>query len=901
MAGLFDDIPTVAPQPKAKAPAPRAGLFDDIPDQGVGDLLMTGLKKLPSSAGALIKNTVNSLNPANYPAEGRAISSLVRGGLENVRDMSPPENRGDAPPMATPQERTAATAAGHAVVRPFTHPLKAFAEDPASALSTWSIPLTLGGSSLEAAPVGALQTAGKVMTTAGDLTNPVGAALKVAGAVPKVVGKVLPKGVPAAEMAARRARFAAAGVDPSYATIGGPLTQAGAEFTAKGPLSFGARANLAKQVAQTGEAVADTAGSYGNATTPALAGETIQGGIKRYVGDAATPGSFKAKVEGLYDNAFTPILKGETDAIAKSEAAQAQKAGNAAGDYEKQLADAQAAQRGEQMAAEQGMPIPDDQKTVLPVKPEPPAATPTTSTAKTQETLSDIASTINSPSIRGVIQDQRIPKLLDAIQQDPASVRFTDLRSLRTWVRNAQGNPDLILGVGQGNLQKLEGALTDDIYANAQQFGGDAALQKLKRTDEFYRKGTQRIQTALQPFVDKASGEGAFARLQAVAGSGSTADVNSLFRLKRSLQPDEWGDVQASLIQNAGMAPSEGATTFSPTKFVDWYSKLPEQSKAVLFGGAGSAAKAKDGAAALRAQLDNLVSVSNDVSKVEKTSQAVKGASAWQTGALGLTALGAATTLHPGVILSEIGALGGEATAAQILTSPKALRWITRVSAASAKGGEAMQPVLNGLARVAKTDAQLQPVYQAVQSVMKPPEKPAEGSQGFDPSTMTDDELKATAGAAAPAETPSAAPSGDREAMINGMQPEEALALTMAGEGSSDPHEMAGVGHVVMNRLNSGKFGSTLSDVLKPEEFNAWENPEKLAALKDTPKYQQALALAHQIASGQHADITGNARHFYAPEAQAELHRTNPTKYPHLRPDFAQGDGLPLGKTVFYP
>lgn len=707
-------------------------------------------------------------------------------------------------------------------------------------------------------------------------------------------------------MDARMARFKTADVDPSSATVGGPLTQGFAEFTAKGPLSAGARRSLAGQIGQAETAVTRTASAYGAPTTPNLAGGTLQEGINRYVGDVATPGSFKAKVEGMYDAAFDPILKGEAQAVAKSEADQAAKVGTLKGDHAAQLEEAQAAQRGEQLAAEQGMPVPADQQTPTPQPPELPPAQPTTATGKTQETLNTIASTINSPAIRGIIQDPRIPAILNAFEKEPASVRFTDLRSLRTWVRNAQGNPDLILGVGQGNLQKLESALTEDIYTNAQKFGGDAALNRLKRTDDFYRAGVQRIQTALQPFIDKSSPEGAFARIQGIASSGSSADVNSLFRLKRSLPPADFGDVQASLIQNAGqVADGSGKTAFSPAAFVGWYSKLPEASKDILFGAGGSAAKAKPAAAALKTQLDNLVSVAGDLAPWEKiaSAQGMKGASPWQVGTSGTAAMYAVASLHPMAILGEAAALGGEALTAQFLTSPAALRWINRLS--TSKSAQALDAAVGGLSRASKSSPVLASLHSAVSQAMvnaqNPPQKPAEAHGGFDPSQMTDEELKAAGGAPEPSEHAAQPSDEGRVAMIDSMTPKEAMALTIAGEASSDPHEMAGVGHVMANRLASGKYGSTMADILKPAEFNVWENPTKLAELKGTPKYEAALQIAEQVLSGTHADVTGGARHYFAPRALAELHKTQPEKYPHERPEWAQGDGTALGESVFYP
>lgn len=900
-ADIFAHIPDAPPKA-----APNDVFANTPKDPSVGDLLWQGAKKFFPGLIETDKNIIGSADPRNWPSMARNVGSLAAGAMENVRDISPPgEARGSAPPLATPRQQAAATAVGNTIVTPYKHPLQSFAVDPIGTLSAWSVPLTLGGSALESGlgatgrVAGALQTAGKVARVAGDLANPVGLQLGVAG----LPGKLIPKGLSAADAAATQARFAAAGVQPSLATAGGPLTRATALFAAKGPLSLGARSNLADQVAQVGAATDKMVDSYGSPSLPGLAGEKLQAGIKNYAGDRATntTGRFQQDMEDKYDAAFAPIQAGEDAAVAQSQQAQQAAQGAQSADHAQTLADAQDQQRGVDLAVQQGLTLPGVHDVPTPEAPAPVAAAPTTTTTSTQAQLNAIKDRINSPALRDVIQDQRVNKILDALQTDPASQRFSDLRALRTWVRSAQGNPELIQNVGKGNLQSLESALTDDIYSNAQQFGGDSALTNLQATDAAYRQGVGDIKTALQPFVDKSSSEGAFKRIQDIAGSGAAADNRSLMILKRSLTAPEFGDVRASVLQQFGQIPDgKGATTFSPSQFLKKYGEIPEASKDILFGASGSEGGAQAADSALRTQLDNLASVAGYVAPVEKSTDALKGISTRQFSGLalgmGLTALG-----QPHWLLGELASVVGESGVAQAMTSPRVLQWVNRVSAAAQKGGVAASNAMDALSTAAKTDAQLQPVYQAASNVLNPPKpagKPQNGSGTPDYSKMTDEELHALAG---PSGAPVTAPDTDRTAMIAGMKPEEAMALTMAGEASSDPHELAGVGHVIQNRLASGKFGSSMSDVLTPSEFNVWNNPAKLAELQGSEKYQKALEIAQQITTGKHGDITNGAQHYYAPAALASLHVSDPAHYPNAHPAFAQGDGLPLGQSVFYP
>lgn len=92
------------------------------------------------------------------------------------------------------------------------------------------------------------------------------------------------------------------------------------------------------------------------------------------------------------------------------------------------------------------------------------------------------------------------------------------------------------------------------------------------------------------------------------------------------------------------------------------------------------------------------------------------------------------------------------------------------------------------------------------------------------------------------------------------------IARTVVGEaGNQSALGQAAVAHVVMNRLKSGQWGDTPSDVvLAPKQFEAWGNrPQELATLSRTsPTYRSALAIAKQVASGDIPDPTNGALNF---------------------------------------
>lgn len=83
------------------------------------------------------------------------------------------------------------------------------------------------------------------------------------------------------------------------------------------------------------------------------------------------------------------------------------------------------------------------------------------------------------------------------------------------------------------------------------------------------------------------------------------------------------------------------------------------------------------------------------------------------------------------------------------------------------------------------------------------------------------------------------------------------LAWTMLGEaGGEGKQGMADVGHVVLNRVNSGKYGASIQDVaLAPKQFSTWNsgsggNDPKGKYPKDSAAFQRARQIAEQVVAG---------------------------------------------------
>ncbi len=534
-----------------------------------------------------------------------------------------------------------------------------------------------------------------------------------------------------------------AGVTPSLAGTGNRGVAATTNAVAENSVA-GARVRSAmrRNVDEVAASAGKIASGYGEATSPQMAGEAVQAGVRRFAKstDTAPPSpstparasSFKVKSEAVYDQAFEPIQIAEAQAVEKAgnefQATRAQAENVAAAENARRKAEYEAAVQARQARIEQAKSVsvdgrvpvepeiaPPELVTPQDVAPQRPAVIPT----QTMSTLKEMSGAVNAPQLSAMITDGRIRSIMGALENDAHNVRFADLRALRTWVRNAQRDPQLRQGIPQAGLQRIEQALTADIYASAERLGGPEALKNLQRADQFYRTGSQRIQNSLQAFDDAGSGEGAYSRILQAAGSTSGADARKLMALKRSLSPDEWGDVAATVIDRMGM-PTKGAVdaaeegAFSLDRFVTGYAGLSPRGRQILFGSAGGGGEK---ATALASELENLVRVAGRLKATEKAANASKSAVSAQN----LGTLGGVTTAP--LLTAKV--LAGMALTGEIMTNPGAVRWLVKLTEATSRGARTADAMAKRLEAASKTDEAALAVYLAYQKALHPEDRSA--------------------------------------------------------------------------------------------------------------------------------------------------------------------------------
>lgn len=298
--------------------------------------------------------------------------------------------------------------------------------------------------------------------------------------------------------------------------------------------------------------------------------------------------------------------------------------------------------------------------------------------SNTQKVLGDVATKFNSPEFKKVFAEPRMAKVVDLFNgatseaapsatgildasgnqimksAAPTGVSFLDLNNARKAVGQAiSGAGNLIEAAPMGELKRLYGAMSQDITALAQQKGG-SALRDVTRANQFYRAGSERIDTFLNNISQKAEPERIVSDLL-----NSKDGVTKLQAVTRSLQPEERNILRSQVIRelgraSPGMQDASGAL-FSPSTFLTNYAKLQKSgADGVLIQDAG-----------VRSSLRDIADIAGNLKAGQKIINHSNTAR---------NVIGGATLMAPySVVPAIVGAVG----TSRLLTNPSFARWLS--------------------------------------------------------------------------------------------------------------------------------------------------------------------------------------------------------------------------------
>ena len=184
----------------------------------------------------------------------------------------------------------------------------------------------------------------------------------------------------------------------------------------------------------------------------------------------------------------------------------------------------------------------------------------------------DAASEINRPAIDLVS---------DALNRVDG-LSYEGLLQLRTNV-GAKLDDAVMAGAGTAKpaLKQIYGSLTDDLIALTKNAGPRAARAWKAANDEFKIENAKRKAVVKLVGRDAArSGEAVVDRLITMAGTKSTADINTLLKIRTVMGPEAWDGVAGSAIHRLGRATDNN---WSFNQFATHYSGLSTSGKKALF------------------------------------------------------------------------------------------------------------------------------------------------------------------------------------------------------------------------------------------------------------------------------------------------------------------------------
>lgn len=303
----------------------------------------------------------------------------------------------------------------------------------------------------------------------------------------------------------------------------------------------------------------------------------------------------------------------------------------------------------------------------IPIAPDVDAVT--TNTVSRLEALTNKIT--SNPKLAALVQDKRLLGYLDALKGGKLS--WNDLKQLRTRIGEEIGQQMFGEKTLKSDLRSLYEALSVDMEATAAAQGGNA-LKAFQRANTFYSQRAQRIEDVIAPLLGKdgtASPEAAAALIQRISKGGkSSSDLKMLAQIRKTLKPDEWGQVANGLIRELGQPANSPGRAFSPETFIRNFTDMDPGAKNILFGKSD-----------LRANLEKFVGVVEGIAKNNGTRNTSN------TGMALSSVIGYGTGGAVGLVAQTALSYGG----AKLWTNPAFVRWFTGYSkmlAGAARSGQ---------------------------------------------------------------------------------------------------------------------------------------------------------------------------------------------------------------------
>lgn len=263
-------------------------------------------------------------------------------------------------------------------------------------------------------------------------------------------------------------------------------------------------------------------------------------------------------------------------------------------------------------------------------------------------------------------------------------LNYQGLKDLRTSVGELMDDPARLAAsdISGGELKRIYGALTDDLKSAVNRAGGDKASEAFEQANSFAAKVAKERQALDSVLGRQTSDEGLFAKIEAMAGSTSRADMQNLLRVKSSVSGETWNEIASATLAKMGR---DADGNFTPDRFLTAYGKMSENGKKALFG-SGEHARALDDIAAVSRRFKQM----NQFANPSGTAQNVIGP------AIGFSAISEPIT----TLSSVVGARALSTILAKPLSAEKVAKWAKAYEQAALKPSVSTSAMLQSRARV---------------------------------------------------------------------------------------------------------------------------------------------------------------------------------------------------------
>lgn len=311
--------------------------------------------------------------------------------------------------------------------------------------------------------------------------------------------------------------------------------------------------------------------------------------------------------------------------------------------------------------------------------------TPVPLTNLRQAVAKEAAPFVNNPELRFLMPTtaQQLELALGRGQDVPYEL----VKKIRTGIGDKLAKSYLLADEQQGALKSLYGALTEDMRATAQA-QGPKALAAFNRANDFYSKGAQQIEGALQKVTANKYPE----QVYQAALSGTKQGGSKITGIMKALNADEREVLRGTVIKQMGIATDSqnnaAGNLFSSNTFLTNWNKMSPEAKGAIFGND-----------AYRKSVDRLANVVGRLKEVERFNN-TSNTGPYLT--LGGLLLGGALT--NGKALAAIPATN---LSARLMTSPGFVNWLADNASKPAKP-EVVAKALERLPRVIATNPEIQ-------------------------------------------------------------------------------------------------------------------------------------------------------------------------------------------------